>query len=93
MPSVVATINVKEDKIEEARTLFRDLAAGILANEPGTLKYVVHQRTDKPTAFVFYEKYESDEALKIHGKNLAAHGAKFAGVMAGPPEILHIEEV
>ncbi len=93
MPSIVATINVKEDKIEQAKSLFRDLVAGIRANEPGTLAYIVHQRIDKPTAFIFYEKYKDDEAVKIHGKNLAAHGAAFAGVMAGPPEILRLEEV
>jgi len=93
MPSAVATINVKEDKIEEAKKLFKELAAGVLANEPGTLAYIVHQRPDKPTAFVFYEKYESDEAVKIHGKNLAARGKDFAAVMAGPPEIIGLEEV
>lgn len=93
MPSVVATIRVKEDKIDEAKSFLADLAKSVLENEPGTLAYVFHQRPDEPATFVAYEKYESDEAFKLHGKNLAAHGAGFAAVMAGPPEIIVLEEL
>lgn len=93
MPSVIANIKVKEDKIDEAKGFFKQLASDTLAAESGTLAYTVHQRVDDPATFVFYEKYESEEAFKIHGKNLAAKGAQFAGVMAGPPEIIMIDEV
>ena len=93
MPSVIANIKVKADKVEEAKGFFSELASETLANESGTLQYIAHQRTDDPTVFVFYEKYENEEAFKIHGKNLASKGAKFAGVMDGPPEIIMIEEV
>lgn len=93
MPSVVATIKVKEDKIEEAKSFLKDLAADVLENEPGTLTYVIHQQKDDPLAFVVYETYESDEAFAIHGKNLAAKGAAFASIMAGPPTIVMLEEI
>lgn len=93
MPSVIANIKVKEDKIDEAKSFFKQLASDTLAAESGTLEYVVHQRSDDPKVFVFYEKYENQEAFKIHGKNLASKGAEFAGVMDGPPEIIMIEEV
>ena len=93
MPSVIANIKVKDDQVEEAKAFFKQLSADTLAAEPGTLAYTVHQRKDDPTTFVFYEKYESDEAFKLHGKNLAAHGAGFAQVMAGPPEIIVLEEI
>ena len=93
MPSVIATIKVKEDKIEEAKALFKELAANTLKNESGTLAYVPHQTKDTPTTFVFYEKYESDEAFAIHGKNLAAKAKSFAGVLAGAPEIVKLEEI
>ncbi len=93
MPSVIATIKVKEDKVDEAKALFKKLASDTLKKESGTLAYVPHQTKDAPTTFVFYEKYESDEAFAIHGKNLAAVGKEFAGVMAGPPEIVHMEEL
>jgi quinol monooxygenase YgiN len=93
MPSVVATIKVKEDKIEEAKTFLKQLAADTLANEPGTLAYTAHQRKDEPTTFVFYEKYESDAAFAQHGENLKAKGKDFAAILAGPPDIVILEEV
>ena len=93
MPSVIANLKVKEDKIEEAKSFLKQLSEETLASESGTLVYAVHQRQDDPTVFVFYEKYESEEAFKIHGKNLASKGAGFAGILAGAPEIIMLEEV
>jgi len=93
MPSVVATLKVKEDKIEEAKTFLKQLSADALAKEPGTLIYTVHQRKDDPTTFVFYEKYASDAAFAEHGENLKSAGAGFAGILAGAPEIVILEEV
>lgn len=93
MPSVIATLKVREDKIEEAKTLFKELAADSLKKEPGTVAYVPHQKSDDPTSFVFYEKYASDAAFAEHGKNLASVGKKFAGVLAGAPEIVRMEEI
>ena len=93
MASVVATIKVKEDKLEEAKAFFKKLAAEVKANEPGTLVYVFHQRRDDPLTFVVYEKYESDEAFALHSKNLGAKGADFAALMSGPPDIMLLEEI
>lgn len=93
MPSVIATLKVKEDKVEEAKGFLKQLAADTLAKEPGTLAYTVHQKKDEPTTFVFYEEYESDAALAQHSANLKSAGAQFAAVLAGPPEIVLLEEV
>ena len=93
MPSVIATIKVKEDKIEEAKTFLKELAADTLKNESGTLAYTVHQRKDSPTTFVFYEKYESDEAFKTHQKNLGKVAAQFGAILAGAPELVVLEEI
>jgi quinol monooxygenase YgiN len=93
MPSVIATLKVKEDKIEEAKGFLKQLSADTLANEAGTLAYTVHQRKDDPTTFVFYEKYESDAAFAEHGKNLKSAGAGFASILAGAPDIVILEEV
>jgi quinol monooxygenase YgiN len=93
MPSVIATLKVKEEKLEEAKGFLKQLSADTLAKEPGTLAYTVHQRKDDPTTFVFYEKYESDQALAEHSGNLKAVGAQFAALLAGAPEIVLLEEV
>ncbi len=93
MPSVIANLKVREDKVDEAKVFLKRLSEETLANESGTLVYDVHQRQDDPTVFVFYEKYESEEALAIHGKNLASKGADLAGILAGAPEIIMLTEV
>ena len=93
MPSVVANLKLKADSLDEALKFLRDLAASTLANEEGTLSYVIHQRRDDPLAICVYEKYASDEAFAVHGKNLAAKGAEFMALMDGPPEIILLEEI
>jgi quinol monooxygenase YgiN len=93
MLSVMATLKLKEDKLEEATAFFKELATSVLADEPGTLAYVVHQRRDDPHTIIVYEKYESDEAFALHGKNLAAKGAEFMAVMDGPPTVVVMDEI
>jgi quinol monooxygenase YgiN len=93
MPSIVATVKVKEDKVEEAKSFLKDLVAEVRANEPGTLAYVFHQKQGDPTTFVAYEKYDSDESFKKHSAGLAAKGAGFAAILAGAPEIVMLEEI
>jgi len=93
MPSVVATIKVKEEKIAKTKAFVKGLSARVLADEPGTVAYVFHQRRDDPTTFVAYEKYESDEAFATHSRNLAAVGKEFAAILAGAPDIVILDEV
>jgi len=93
MPTVVASVKIKEGKAEEAKSFFKTLAKETLANEPGTLAYVLHQRRDAPNTIVVYEKYESDEAFALHSKNLGAKGAGFAALLDGPPQILILDEL
>ena len=93
MLSVVATVKVKADKLDEAKAFFKQLAADIAANEPGTLQYDILQRKDDPLTVMVYEKYESDEAFALHGKNLAAKGAEFMAVLEGPPEVVLLDPI
>jgi quinol monooxygenase YgiN len=93
MPSIIATLRVNPDRIEDAKKLFAELATGVRQNEPGTKAYVFHQRKDDPAAFVVYEKYADEAAFKAHQANLAQHGARFAGILAGRPEIVVLEEI
>jgi quinol monooxygenase YgiN len=93
MPSVIAILRVKEDKIDDAKKFFVELASEVRKNEPGTLAYVFHQRKDDARTFVVYEKYASDEAFKTHGANLAKSGQRFAGILDGRPEIQMLQEL
>jgi quinol monooxygenase YgiN len=93
MLSVMATLKVKEEKLEEALAFFKKFAAEVRTNESGTLAYVFHQRRDDPLTVIVYEKYESNEAFALHGKNLAARGAEFMALLDGPPDIVMLDEI
>ena len=93
MPTLVATLRVKKDKVDEAKSFLKELAAEVLANEEGTLEYSLFQKQDEPEVFVLYERYASPEALAVHGKNLAAKGAGFAGILDGRPDIMQLTSV
>ena len=93
MPTVVANLKIKADKIDEAKEVLKKLSEETLAAEEGTLEYTVLQRQDDPTGFVFYEHYADEEAFKIHGKNLASKGGLFAPLLDGPPEIIMLRKV
>ncbi|MFL2935467.1 MAG: putative quinol monooxygenase [Myxococcota bacterium] len=93
MPTIVANLKIKADKVDEAKDVLKKLAEETLAAEEGTLEYTVLQRQDDPTGIVFYERYADEEALKIHQKNLAPKGAIFAPLLDGPPEIIMLRKV
>ena len=92
MPTIIATVKLKADNLDEGKAFFKELAAETLTNEPGTLAYVLHERKDDPTTVVVYEKYESDEAFMEHGKNLASKAAQFGKFLDGPLDIVALEE-
>jgi len=93
MPSLIATLKVKEDKVDEAVKFFQELQENVKSNEPGTLEYTFHQKAGEPSTFVVYEKYADADALKAHSANLAKVGARFAPLLNGPPEIVAMEEI
>ncbi len=93
MPSVVALIKVKEDKVDEAKTFFAKLARDTVENETGTLVYLAHATKDDPTSFVFYEKYEDEAALAVNSKNLRSVGKEFGALLDGAPKIMMLDEL
>ena len=83
MVTVIATLEVKEGKMEEVKEVLKDMVAQIKASEPGTLEYIPH--TVKGGKFkntiIFYEKYKDGEAVKTHMANLAKTGAKLTPLL------------
>ena len=84
---VAAKLMAAEGKGDELEQEFRKLVPKVL-KDPGTISYVVHRRVDAPNEFFVYEKYESTEALKLHGA--AEHFKEFskaiAPLLGGRPE-------
>jgi quinol monooxygenase YgiN len=70
MITLIATVKVKEGKMEEAIEALKEIVANVKASEPGCLAYVPHKVRGEENTIVFYEKYQDKEALKAHSANL-----------------------
>ncbi len=92
--SIVATVQVKEGKMEEAKEVLKKLVPKIKESEPGTLEYIPHTVKQDPNAIIFYEKYQDEDALKAHFANLGKNMAEFAPLLEpGNPDIKNLEEI
>ncbi|MBM4447121.1 MAG: antibiotic biosynthesis monooxygenase [Chloroflexi bacterium] len=84
---VAAKLKAVEGKGDELEQEFRKLAPKVL-QDPGTISYVVHRKVDAPNEFFVYEKYESGEALKLHGstEHFKEFSKAIASLLDGRPE-------
>ncbi|MBW1988813.1 MAG: antibiotic biosynthesis monooxygenase [Deltaproteobacteria bacterium] len=94
MLQVLALIKAKpgkEGEMESALTAFVDK----VAEEPGTLRYVVHKDLSDPTRFMVYESYADEDAFAAHSKSphMAELFGKMAGLLDGEPSISMYEAV
>ena len=62
---VTAKMKAVEGKGDELEREFRRLVPKVL-KDPGAISYVVHRKVDAPNEFFVYEKYDSEEAFKLH---------------------------
>ena len=70
MITLIATVKVKEGKMEEAIEALKEIVPNVKASEPGCLAYVPHKVRGEENTIIFYEKYQDKEALKAHSANL-----------------------
>ena len=92
----IATFNIQEGKEDDAVKLLSELAKAVETKEPGTLTYIAHQEEKDPTKVVFYEVFESEEAIKKHGAqpHLDALRKAFGdGIFKAPVEIKRLNKV
>jgi quinol monooxygenase YgiN len=83
MVTIIAIVEVKEGKMEEAKEVLKEMALQVKVSEPGTLEYIPHTVKGKhnKNKILFYEKYESGEAMKTHMANLAKTSAKLTPLL------------
>ena len=81
MVTIIATLEVKEGKMEEAIEVLKEIVPQIKASEPGTLEYIPHTVKGSKNKIIFYEKYEDGEAMKTHMANLAKSAAKLTPLL------------
>jgi quinol monooxygenase YgiN len=63
---LVVRFVLRPGKGEAFDALMRDTVAGITADEPNTVMYVVHALEGEPDVRVFYELYRDEGALAEH---------------------------
>jgi quinol monooxygenase YgiN len=88
---VVATITPKPDQVEAVREAILAAVPKVHA-EPGCELYALHEGRDH---FVMVERWESPEALKVHGtaEALTNLGGQLDGLLDGPPDVRRLSAV
>ena len=61
---VIATIPVQEGKNEEFEAVFMELAAQVIANEPGCSFYTLNRSKSDPQTYKVLESYVTKPRLK-----------------------------
>lgn len=94
MISVIATLPIKEDKMDEAVEAIRELVNEV-AKEEGTLSYTLNRNSKNPNTLVFMERYTDKDALNAHSAtpHFKAFFAKSGVLLSGKPEIQILEEI
>ena len=93
MLAVIAKLNVAAGKEKEFEKVMLGLAADVRSKEPGNEMYTLCKDSDGK--YLVLELYKDADALTAHGQSdhFKAAGPKFAGLMAGRPDIQRLEVV
>lgn len=88
---VVATITPKADQVDAVREAILAAVPQVHA-EPGCELYALHEGDG---SFVMVERWESPEALKVHGRAeaLTTLGGALADKLAAPPDVRRLAPV
>jgi quinol monooxygenase YgiN len=88
---VVATITPKSEQVDAVRDALLAAVPKVHA-EPGCELYAVHEGDGQ---FVMVERWESPEALKVHGRAeaLTTLGGLLAGKLAAPLDVRRLAPV
>ena len=70
MITLIATLKVKEGKMDEVIKVLREIVPKIKEAEPGCLVYIPHRVRGEDNTIIFYEKYRDEETLKAHSSNV-----------------------
>jgi quinol monooxygenase YgiN len=87
--TVVAEITAKQGCEEELKNLLLSVVEPV-RKEEGCIQYDLHVSNNEPGKFLFYENWESSEALQKHStaEHMKAFGAKAMNLVGGPSKIV-----
>lgn len=92
--TVIASMQAAEGRADELRDALTALVAPTL-EEAGCVNYDLHESTEEPGHFFFYENWESDEHLDAHGESphIQAFRAKAGDLLAGAPAVDRVSRI
>ena len=92
--SVIAKLTAVEGKNAELEQRLAELITAA-EEEQGLEVYSVHQDAQDPNTYYFFELYQGDEALSVHGKGDQVRSAMRAmgGLLVGRPEVTMMKPV
>ena len=92
---IIATLKIQPEKTGEFEAFFTELAKQVRANEPGNIAYQLTKSRTEPGTYKVLELYQDQAAVDHHGQTdyFKAAGPKFAGVLAGRPDIERLDGV
>jgi len=85
---LIVHATMKPGTEEEAKRIYREVTEST-RKEPGCLQYVIHQSTENPLNFAFYESYTDQAAVDAH--RATPHFARYKTAIA-PLEAAHTRE-
>ncbi|GAA1863287.1 putative quinol monooxygenase [Pseudonocardia ailaonensis] len=91
---VIATISPAPGHEQAVRDVLLEAIPKVHA-EPGCVQYALHEAIGDSTDLVFVEKWESIDALRVHGKApaLAEAGPKLADKLAKPMDVRRLTAI
>jgi quinol monooxygenase YgiN len=90
---IMATLKIKDGKLDEALKILKEFTAWIKQNEPGTLQYSVHKVKGKEkNMIVVYERYKDTAAFAEHGKHLSERAGGLMALLDGNLDIKTLED-
>ena len=95
MVTLIATLTIKEGKMEEAIPILKEIVPKVRSSESGCKAYIPHTvkgRKNKQK-IIFYEKYEDKAALDQHTANLPKNFEKLFPLLEGGLDIKTCEEI
>lgn len=95
MYTVIATLKVKEGKMDEAIQVLKEDVPKLMKNEPGCLAYVPHRVKGEGngSAIIIYEKYTDKDAFKLHSANLMTSMARLLALLEPQMDIKTCTEI
>jgi quinol monooxygenase YgiN len=94
MVGVIAKLKIKENKVDEALKMFKELMEEV-KKEEGTIYYTLNKDMADPNMIVVVERYKDMAAFQTHAgtPHFSAFSKRIGGLLEGGLEMALLDEV